>query len=285
VDIIPFLCGHYLRIGFARLHFIDDGSSDGTFEFLEDLAKKTNRVSVVREFGECFRQPELMTNAINELIGAGYRAIFPFDADEFWNIDAAGLGHIAELERPRTIGAIWVNFVQSRDGNYPRPFGLLKATHRAHPTPGLGMKEIVELKAPFVMLDTVTKVAFWSDSAVQIAYGQHHLISGPLDNEDSNVELFHLPFRWRSELTKRAMKEPRIAALRPHPEINWQSNFFSKIVREGTTDAVWRANSVDEHGCLDIYGTVRRIPRDTRLRRLLVLSTVYMFRRFGLLVF
>jgi len=28
VDLVPFLCGHYLRCRFAHLHFVDDGSHD-----------------------------------------------------------------------------------------------------------------------------------------------------------------------------------------------------------------------------------------------------------------
>lgn len=33
-DIIPSICGHYLRVGPALIAFIDVGSTDGTFEFL-----------------------------------------------------------------------------------------------------------------------------------------------------------------------------------------------------------------------------------------------------------
>ena len=56
-DIVGLLCGHYLRIGFARLSFVDDGSTDGTFEFLSALSRREPRVSVTRVVSPTFDQP------------------------------------------------------------------------------------------------------------------------------------------------------------------------------------------------------------------------------------
>jgi len=43
-DLAPFLCGHYLRAGFAHIAFVDDGSSDGTFQILKRISERTARV-------------------------------------------------------------------------------------------------------------------------------------------------------------------------------------------------------------------------------------------------
>jgi Glycosyl transferase family 2 len=90
-DLIPFLCGHYLRIGFGHVAFIDDGSSDGTFEFLSRLARRTQRISVKRVFEDQCYQRVHVTETANALIATGYEIIVPFDADEFWCVEARGL--------------------------------------------------------------------------------------------------------------------------------------------------------------------------------------------------
>jgi hypothetical protein len=64
-DIIPFICGHYLRAGFGHIAFIDDGSSDGTFEFLTTLRRRTDRVSVRSVMRDGFEQPDLMNESAN----------------------------------------------------------------------------------------------------------------------------------------------------------------------------------------------------------------------------
>src|SRR5205085_12384235 len=89
VDLVPYLCGHYLRGGFAHIAFVDDGSRDGTFELLKKIAHRTGRVSVRQVRSDVYDQSALMTEAANGLIQQGYSIIIPFDADEFWNADAS----------------------------------------------------------------------------------------------------------------------------------------------------------------------------------------------------
>ena len=68
LDIIPFLCGHYLRLGFERLVFIDDCSSDGTFEFLDNLSRKTSRIEVRRVFHSRLEQKAEVNSAVEDSI-------------------------------------------------------------------------------------------------------------------------------------------------------------------------------------------------------------------------
>ena len=283
IDIVPVLCGHYLRLGFERIHFIDDGSSDGTYEFLDRLSKKTGRVTLDRSLGP-LKHSLTVTQAANTLVANGFRTIFPFDADEFWNLRVSDLRRIAETRKARIIEGYWVNFVQSRGREYPRPMGLLSVRHRVDPTPGVDMEDVVAFRQPFVAIDRVKKIAFWTDAPIEIGLGQHGLHVGPTETDKSIFELFHLPLRYRSELTKRALNyEPRRAPLRSNPTTSWQSQFHHQIVLDGKSEAVWLANSVDRKGRLDVYGTRKQLSKDVRLRNLLVLSALYLFRRFRIL--
>lgn len=211
IDIVPMLCGHYLRLGFERIHFIDDGSSDGTYEFLDRLSKKTGRVTLERSLGP-LKHRLTVTRAANTLVEDGFRTIFPFDADEFWNLRISDLRHVAETRKARIIEGYWVNFVQSRKREYPCPMGLFSVRHRADPAPGVDMEDVVAFRQPFVAIDRVKKIAFWTEAPVEIVLGQHGLHGGPTETDKCIFELFHLPLRYRSELTKRALNyEPRRA--------------------------------------------------------------------------
>jgi hypothetical protein len=77
VDLAPLLCGHYLGFGFAHLAFIDDGSSDGTFEYLSKIANRTGRVSVRQVHYETFEQQTLMTESANALVPPVIRSLSP----------------------------------------------------------------------------------------------------------------------------------------------------------------------------------------------------------------
>ncbi|MFT0861292.1 glycosyltransferase family 2 protein [Ancylobacter sp. G4_0304] len=125
-DIALILCGHYLRMGLERLHIIDDGSTDGTFEKLEQLAHRSRgRVRVERHVLNEYRQPELISAAANTLIGEGFRLILPFDSDEFWALSPTDVATMVDQREPRIIGARWSNFVQRRNRRHPTPFGFL----------------------------------------------------------------------------------------------------------------------------------------------------------------
>lgn len=149
VDIVPFLCGHYLRTGFAHLAFIDDGSSDGTCELLQRIAKRTPRVSVKQVHLESFEQPALMTEAVNELVAAGHSIIVPFDCDEFWDAHSATFRSVLASSTEAVVEGQWVNFVQRRSVLASTPLGLFGAIHRAPRRPDAGQETITTLPAAF----------------------------------------------------------------------------------------------------------------------------------------
>jgi hypothetical protein len=112
-DLIGLVCGHYLRIGLAHIRIIDDGSTDGTHEFLRYLAGKTPRLSIVRVDDTQFRQAELMSDAANELICQGFQIILPFDVDEFWDVNGPRLEERYAWDREIIFRGHWINFVQT----------------------------------------------------------------------------------------------------------------------------------------------------------------------------
>jgi len=278
-DIALLLCGHYLRIGIERLVFIDDGSSDGTFERLNRLAGRSRgRIEVERTLSEDYRQPELMTMAANGLIEQGFRLIMPFDADEFWNLSRADLAALMAHPEPRTIEARWVNFVQRRSRRYPSPFSLGHVRFRSADRGRDREIEqaVAEFTDAFVHFHQ-NKIAIWSEDPIVIDRGQHALRKGPSARDPSTFEILHLPLRAQSEITKRGLNyEARRRRVREDAGVSWQSLFHESVVRADRTAQVWAANSADRKGRLDVYGRPEPLIPDNRLRQALLAAALHL---------
>jgi hypothetical protein len=279
-DIVPFLCGHYLGIGVSKLLFLDDGSTDGTFERLQQLSRRTGRVEVRRTGNRSFQQPQVVSAAANTLRAEGYRLILPFDSDEFWHLDRARLMSLLDDPRDRVGRGAWINFVQRRRVLGPRSGALFGVRHRVHPLQGDGLEPVTGRREPFVRVQA-HKVGVMSARDIHFEAGQHAMRAGPTLVDPMDIELFHVPLRSRSEIVKRGTNyEPRIALARKAPGDSWQSIFHAEVVRNDWTDSVWAANSVDQHGNLDVYGRPMASVRDDRLRHAMLGAAAYLL-RFG----
>lgn len=271
VDVTALVVAHHLRVGIERIHVIDDGSSDGTTELLDELARRTSRVTHHRVLGEDDPQLETVSEAGNRLIAEGARLVVPFDADEFWDVTPEQLESWVADERPRSLSSHWVNFAQSRDNTYPRGGGLLDVRHRAELDAEATEGEVGAFRASFLQYGPIPKAMVRAHAAVAFSRGQHdvHLAREPglLPQEPAGVDVLHVPLRWKSELTKRALNyEPRRARQRTHAGDSWQSLFHLRAVEEQREQEVWAANSADVSGNLDVYGREVALVPDDRVR-------------------
>jgi hypothetical protein len=264
--------------------FIDDGSSDGTYELLSRLASKEKRISVSRVVNANFRQGQLMSEAANQLMRCGFSIILPFDADEFWNISGPMLEDRFARTPEITFRGQWLNFVQSRTVTKAEPFYLLSIKHSAPTFDDANEGTITTFKRPFVCF-TTSKIGFKATRPVELSVGQHVLIRGPTGSDSSRYEIFHLPFRNRSALIMRALDyELRRAPSRSSPSESWQSLFHRQAVLAGRTDDIWLANSADRDGFLNCNGERIQLNRDRRLQAIIIRSYAYVARRYRILL-
>lgn len=284
IDLVPYLVGHYLRMGLDRLIFVDDGSSDGTYERLLALSRRDRRISVRRVDNAVCLQSEEMSAAANQAIAEGFYLVLPFDADEFWNLSPGEIRRLLDDPEPRVIWGQWQNFAPPRDALGLGKGTLRKIRHRVTPLADEGKEAILAFREPF-LASLQRKVAFVSPTPIRLAKGQHALETGPNAVDPLVAEIFHIPLRHRGEIEKRALNyEPRRAAARGAISESWQSRMHAEIVANGRVDAVWAANSVDRDGCLDVFGEKRAAIPDHRLSQLLRAASFHMLRRFAMIV-
>lgn len=275
VDLVPFLVGHYLRLGFDRIHFVDDQSSDGTFELLQSISRSNERVTVHQVVHDALRQAEAVSDAANQAISAGFNIIFPFDADEFWNIDLAQIRMVAT--RPGLFVGRWTQFVQGRAERRRRLRGLLKVLYRAPVLADTNAATVEAFDRSFVC-HSLPKVGFFAASDVAVNKGQHALVHGPSEVLAQDLELFHLPMRSAHEIELRAERAARVLANAQADE-HWQSRFFRGAMLNGHLDAVWAANSASADGFLDLPRQRVMLIADGRFRMLMIRAWRYMLIR------
>ena len=277
VEMVPLLTGHYLRIGFGRVSFVDDGWTDGTFETLERIAAKTIRVSVTRVINDRFRQSSLASTAANALIDEGYTFVLPFDSDEFWHLSSSDIEELTQHDAPAQFVGKLIDFVQSRHISVPRRFSLLSARYRVGEGTKSNMSKVLKFETPWI-LNAGKKICFWSRDHVVLGY--HKLKGNVGDRLERGFQIFHLPLRSKYELTKRGLNYAVRIDPGRRPRQSWQSRFHRRVVLSGRTDDVWAANSSDRAGRLPAYGRPIPLVRDTRLCRVFLMAATYMRLKF-----
>ena len=252
IDAVPALVGHYLRLGFDRLLFLDDGSTDGTRELLGALARSDARIRVADVVLRRKGQGPLVTEYANALITEGFHFVFPFDSDEFWNLDLAAVRKVAHRRPNVYFAAYMVQFVQDRRVVRGDPLSLLRAVHRA---PALHADRSASIAARATAgCFTKRKFGFRSAQPVTLREGYHKVKLAGGEVSDG-AEIFHLQLRSRDEIQARARRR------------NWADPFsLERDVPGGPS--WWAANSV-RNGCVDTaMGPLMMIP-DRRLQALM----------------
>ena len=265
VDIIPLTVLHHCLLGVDLCVVIDNGSTDGTAELLDSIARKAARVKVIHDPSP-FRQADIVNNVIDEF--AGRRTIvIPFDADECWNAPVHRIASIFDTEAVNVAECDVVNFVQSRSVTRPSAFSWLKAYRSATPVPGDLRRMVREHQHSFIEVKFPRKVLFRAEGMARISTGAHTVeFDGKRAKLESRIACLHLPLRARSELEKRAHDyEPRRAPFRVNEQLSWQSLYFRETVERNQIDAEWRANSYDRSGYMDVFGRLTKARIDLRL--------------------
>ena len=281
VDLAPLTALHHVLIGADTVWVIDNGSTDGTYEVLRDLATKVPGLRVDRDDGP-FDQARMATDMANALLREGHRLIVPFDSDECWDLSIPRLARFMARNQVNAVTGNVVNYVQARPVLAPTPTSWRLANRRvAQPMdPGDLRDSMKEERHSFVQLIFIPKMLAAPPPGAHVAVRKGaHVIAyeGRTVMPWRRVACLHLPLRAASELEKRVRDyKDRHAPFRADPEFGWRLNYWSEMLASGRIEREWAANSYAPDGTLDIFGRSAPTVEDDRLVRYLRRADLYL---------
>ena len=109
LDILPHVIDHLFAQGVDYVMVADNLSTDGTREYLRDLAEENPRVIFAEDNYDVHIQSEKMTYLAHRAWRAGAQWIIPFDGDEFWYAVGMSLADFLRQSEPE-MGVYYANF-------------------------------------------------------------------------------------------------------------------------------------------------------------------------------
>jgi glycosyltransferase involved in cell wall biosynthesis len=275
-DIIGLTVLHHVLLGVDRCIVVDNGSTDGTSERLQAIAKKLPQVEVLSDPSD-FHQAVQSAAVANAYSRGKQTLVIQFDADEFWLAPVKSVLRHMVNHNVNVLSCPVVNFVQRRSIDKPTCFSWSSAMRRVDYPEPYDAESVRTRRCAFIELAYPRKVIWRADGEVVLAKGAHHVdFAGKREGACEAVAALHLPLRSKLELTKRAYDyAPRFLADRVGPDDSWQSEYFRNEVLRGEAEAQWRANSYSEAGTLDVFGRPKPTIVDRRLVRRLWRAYAY----------
>ena len=269
VDLIETNLRHHFSHVIDEAIVIDNGSSDGTFELLADLAEDLP-IQLASEVGHMYQA---------ERVARGWPASPPCRAPTgscrstpTSSGSATGVSFRDVLEEaPGDVRALFVevvNFVQRRDVLVARPGGLASMTMR--PERAIGPAEetsrmVREGEIGWLEAVSTPKCVLRASPDVVVAQGNHVTgIRGGMPTE--RLTCLHAPIRARSVLAAKLDHGRRLVEDGSPAEAGWHVKRWWQMAREGTFDREWDALSYEDGAAIAVAGRRHQLVEDDRLR-------------------
>lgn len=202
MDILPYTIEHLAAEGIDGLVIADNLSTDGTWEWLQEL-RLDCEVVLLRDEDPAHYQGYKMTGLAHRAFDRGAEWVVPFDADELWFNAATPTPLKTTLaDQPDHLDALYVvlhnHFPTSSDGDDANPFRRI-----VHRDP---------------VASPLYKVIVRNRPDITLAEGNHGVIGTGLQVTIAPVEVAHFPWRSPEQFARKVINGYQALAATDLPE-------------------------------------------------------------------
>lgn len=210
IDLVENNINFHLEKGVDGVVVIDNGSTDGTREILEDMGKSAP-ITVLDEPGRDYHQTRWVTRAAlyaRDMMGAEW--VLNNDADEFWvSKDGSLKDVISYAQANNTLLCPRRNMIWGYDSPEDRPWYERLVYRVTVPVEKTALQNIYDspLPCPFFYLDLPPKALVRTEGLVKITQGNHSaLFDTSVSAVEAPIDIFHFPVRSRTQFEKKIVQ-------------------------------------------------------------------------------
>ena len=268
IDVIEFCIEHHLGQGLDYIFICDNGSTDGTLEYLREKSKNDSRVILHEDSGQFHQQ-----RIINYLSNMAYKNncdwVIPFDADEIWFSENTLKIDLEKVEKS-SIRIKLKDFVQAKNITDPKEDTYISVNWRLpddYEKPNL--QDVVIGKKSMVESPSFYKYIIKTSESLSIAPGAHSFFGQDNDfYEGVEFNAYHVPIRSYQALVLKAEQGQRLIDAGYPPDHGWHVQRYANLYRTGYLADEWFRNS-EENGIITrADGTTLQLVFDDSLSKI-----------------
>jgi len=269
IEVIDFTIWHHLKQGLDYIIIEDNGSTDGTLEYLTQLAEKDSRVLVFSNTGP-FRQELAFSFLAQHAHSLGCDWVVPFDGDEMW-FSPNGLKN--DLENCLS-DAIRIDYIQNfvQDFNHDPNNEKIYSTARWRIPDNFvhaAQWEIEQKIKSSVEILWGSKIIVRTSPNLQIACGAHSYTNqGQTVISNPDFKIYQVPFRSLDHMIRKSENGMRVKEAGYPYGLGWEAQIWAERYLVGTVFEEWKTNSAHDGKIIRYDGSSFDLQEDDTVCRM-----------------
>ena len=268
IDVIEFCIEHHLSQGLDYIFICDNGSTDGTLEYLKNKSKIDSRIVLYEEPGD-YHQEKI----INYLSGLAYEKdcdwVVPFDADELWFSDDTLKTNLSNITQA-SVKIKMQDFVQSSEIINLKTDTYLSVKWRLPDnSQSLDLNNVVSGSRSMIENPSFYKYIVRTSEKLNIFPGAHGFTGQDQSFYEGNeFKAYHIPIRSYKALEAKAEQGQRLIDAGYHESHGWHVQRYAKIKSSGLLKNEWNRNSEVDGKIIREDGSVKELQFDDSLSKM-----------------
>jgi glycosyltransferase involved in cell wall biosynthesis len=265
IDVIEFCIEHHLAQGIDYIFICDNGSTDGTLEYLQNKSKSDKRVVLYEDSGQYHQQ-----KIINYLSTLAYKKncewVVPFDADELWFSDNNLKTDLSKVLQA-SVKIKLQDFVQSSNIINTKIDTYISVNWRLPDnSEAIDLNNVIDGTRSMIENPSSYKYIVRTSENLNIFPGAHGFSGQDKTYYEGNeFKSYHIPIRSYQALVAKAEQGQRLIDA-GYPETHgWHVQRYANINREKLLSIEWKKNSQIDGKITRYDGTVFDLGTKSRL--------------------